>query len=308
MASNNKRRKIKLAAFTLIELLVVISIISLLMSILLPALGKAREQAQRVDCLSNMRQLSLAWYMYAEDNDGKLCSPDTFLNDSSAIWPSFYDEPTQVMRSEIVNTAHWVADGAPTSYLNPTGNTETAIKNGVLWPYIRSTKVYKCKTDRSKLLRSYSIAASMGQSQCVSTEIMNRAMLSKNNIRTPSRKLVFIETDCINLGFYSQTGWLWGPFDPLYDTVNAVTLQNIRWYYILNWAEPLMTLRHNNGCNMTFADMHIEYYKWKDPRTLNWIILHNSDDDNLAIQPNNADMNYMLEILNNIVLTDVIKK
>ncbi len=61
----------KKSAFTLIELLVVISIIALLVSILMPALGKARKQARNVLCLNNLRQLSLTFTLYAHDYDGK---------------------------------------------------------------------------------------------------------------------------------------------------------------------------------------------------------------------------------------------
>jgi prepilin-type N-terminal cleavage/methylation domain-containing protein len=59
-------------AFTLVELLVVIGIIALLVSILMPALSKARAQAQRVVCASNIRQLAIAATIYVKDNNGWL--------------------------------------------------------------------------------------------------------------------------------------------------------------------------------------------------------------------------------------------
>ncbi len=62
----------KTRAFTLIELLVVIAIIAILMAVLMPALGRARLQGQRAACMGNLKQLTLAWIMYADENDDKI--------------------------------------------------------------------------------------------------------------------------------------------------------------------------------------------------------------------------------------------
>src|SRR5438094_7756836 len=79
-------------AFTLIELLVVIAVIAILASLLLPVLVRTRAKAQGIFCLSNTRQLNLAWLLYADDHNGRLAynlggdvkvrgvAPATYLN------------------------------------------------------------------------------------------------------------------------------------------------------------------------------------------------------------------------------------
>src|SRR5258708_719419 len=69
------------AGFTLVELLVVIGIIALLISILLPALSRARESGNRVKCLANLRQLTFAWMSYANDNKGWMPGAGTATTD-----------------------------------------------------------------------------------------------------------------------------------------------------------------------------------------------------------------------------------
>lgn len=81
-------------AFTLIELLVVISIIALLIALLLPALAKAREASTTVECLARVRQLSMAWYAYAVENDGEPvpAAAVTGKNWSIELYPYYNDE------------------------------------------------------------------------------------------------------------------------------------------------------------------------------------------------------------------------
>ena len=147
-------------AFTLIELLVVIAIISILIAMLLPALGRAREQSRRVRCLSTMRQLTIAWLGYAQNNRGKLCGADT------GIHPEW----------------DWVQ----------AGDDLDSLKTGTLWPYVNNDEVFHCPNDRIEWRRTYSINSWLNGEgppapgdQYVATNLAQ--------IKYPTRTFVFIE-------------------------------------------------------------------------------------------------------------------
>lgn len=242
--------KIKLRGFTLVEVLVVISIISMLMSILLPSLSRAREASKRVDCLSNMRQLTMAWYFYAMDNDDQLCSPDTFWN--------------------FPGSNYWVADGLDIPG-NDTGNTEQAIADGVLWRHAEGILgLYRCKSDRSKFLRSYSLSLHING---------NLSSISRS-----SSKIVFVDAS-------SSWKWIYGGYFP----VKKQSAGGWQWW---SWDDPYhrqqITARHDEGFCMSFADFHCGWWRWKDPRTVRFANREISAEDASA---DNPDVKRLLEVI-----------
>jgi len=255
-ANRKTRRR---PAFTLIELLVVISIISLLMSIMTPALNGAREHGKRIHCLANLRTLTYGWTMFAIDHDDEMCSPDT-------NW-------------DVPPASHWVADG-PDIATNHTGGTLLAIQSGVLWPYVgREPKVYKCKSDSTDLLRSYSLSHAMGGRRG-RHGIYPFAALT--DIPASSGKAVFIDA-----GVKTGVRWIQDSFC----CVERIDADPPKWF--VRDAHNI-SARHGDGCNISFADGHCEYYKYADPRTVqlaDWQI------DPAPASPGNPDLEHFVQLL-----------
>jgi len=140
-------------AFTLAEMLVVIAIIGILAALLLPVLANAKSKGQRTACLNNLRQLSLATKMYADDNGGHLAASFP-LGDAD----------------HLVNPYCWCPGWASTKPLNPyygpapqfDATNVYALQQGKIWPYITTAGPYRCPADNRSVgglpvLRSYSM-------------------------------------------------------------------------------------------------------------------------------------------------------
>ena len=213
--------------FTLIELLVVIAIIAILAAMLLPALSKAKSKAQRTQCLSNIKQLQLAWMMYPDDNNDKIPPNGPGIDPKMKDLPGF---------------EAWIYGDAGTDI------STTNIENGVLYRYNKSTGIYVCPTDRFTINlggRNYPTTRSFSMSSELGKETGQR--YTGITDPKPVKCIVFMEED-----------------DNLNNPGNGINDGNIglRRYPALEWGDSPAS-RHDNGATVSMADGHVEFWKWK---------------------------------------------
>lgn len=241
--------------FTLIELLVVIAVIAILMAILMPALTKAREMGKRAVCLGNLKTLSLAWVLYADANNQRLVNGDA--GENSGQHP---------------NEWSWVLR----DYGEPLDVQIEQIKGGALWPYVNNLNSYVCPTVPRSIYtggnnivsagRTYSVVDSMNARDGLGdTTGQIKKFKTMMQVPRPAQMVVFLDD-----AGYTYAAWgSWGIW------TNAV-----RW----NDCPPI---RHSNGTNWAFADGHSDFYKWTDPRTLEWGATGSSNSE---VQEGNPDI------------------
>ena len=235
--------------FTLIELLVVIAIIAILAAMLLPALTKAKQKAQGIKCLSNTKQLTLAWIIYANDSSDLL-----ILNGGSV--PNVPDWISKLYMD-------WGSSAAniDTSYLiDPT--------KALMANYIKTPFLYKCPGDTYEAqngprLRSYSMNGALGGGSGPTVQGnypnppgpnyfgkgpgggVGHAAIKMNDLNKPGPANVFVildeQGDSINDGLFM--------LDPGYIRTGE------------KWRD-LPGSYHNGAGSFSFGDGHSEIHKW----------------------------------------------
>jgi prepilin-type N-terminal cleavage/methylation domain-containing protein/prepilin-type processing-associated H-X9-DG protein len=255
----NLKAKSQGMAFTLIELLVVIAIIAILAAMLLPALAKAKEQALTAKCISNKKQMHVAWTMYAGD-----------FNDNFALncdWSESYTNPGTGMVTPSWCEGHmdvgWGATGISALGFSETENINTQLlvngTNASLGPYVANNPlIYLCPAD------NYTSSAQRAQgwgSRCRSIAMDGGIGAGqKDNTLWPGG--VYFASKAANLINPSAANtWLFLDEHPnsiddeiLYIDPNATNGSGS--------LTELPSSLHNNAGTVSFCDGHAEIHKW----------------------------------------------
>jgi prepilin-type N-terminal cleavage/methylation domain-containing protein/prepilin-type processing-associated H-X9-DG protein len=235
-------------AFTLIELLVVIAIIAILAALLLPALARAKSYAVSITCLNDLKQLQICWHMYIHDNDDVI-PPNNFVY---TYTPGSTNNPT--LGEDSLTWCRGIA---------PRDTNDITEATSLLFTYNRNTAIYHCPADHSTVdgyptvlrKRSFNVSNS---ANCADDNHFRKG----NEIPAPAALFVFIDTDEDDI---------WDSTFGMFPTAS---------YWQDYWLD-VPADRHQQGCNLTFADGHAERWKWRAPKHGLWLGSHTASAGDL---------------------------
>jgi prepilin-type processing-associated H-X9-DG protein len=206
------------------------------------------EQARRAVCRNNLKQLALAWIMYADEND------DRIVNGTAG---KDREEDGTVL-GKAWTGKDW-ADGYEAGAQLPEHEQITEIKEGSLWPYCKNLTLHGCPGGHPGQMRTYSIVDSMNGVPRPRTQEDGVWMNKRMDIPEPALRLVFVDV---------------GKATP--DSF-AVHYDKEQW-----WASP--PVRHSKGTSVSFADGHSDYWEWKAGETVKLGKTADSFDINIVPQ------------------------